>query len=109
LCGLILENTFTSIHDLLSVYSPYVAKLKFLLRDTWKSSHFIEKINIPILFLSGSADSLVPPSMMEALHTKVKNSQFVKIVDGDHNDTWQQKGYMEYVKEFVENTINERV
>ena len=104
-----MENTFTSIHDLLSVYSPYVAKLKFLLRDTWKSSQSIEKVNVPILFLSGAADSLVPPSMMEALHTKVENSTLVKIVDGDHNDTWQQKGYMEHVKEFVENTINGRV
>lgn len=66
--GLVLENTFTSIPDMVDVVMPWVAPLKFLvLRISWASIDLIPKVTAPVLFISGLRDELVPPEHMKRL------------------------------------------
>jgi len=81
-----------------------------LVQDKWKNEEKIRDINVPIMFISGSSDSLVPPSMMDRLYKGAIDSpkkQLTKIPNGDHNDTWMQIGYTKAIDEFLSEILQE--
>jgi hypothetical protein len=47
--------------------------------------------------------------MMTELYQQAVNpkSRLVLIPNGDHNDTWAQKNYMEHIKQFVSEVLTE--
>jgi len=108
--GLIIENTFTSIEEMMKLVFPLFSPLSFLVQDKWKNEEKIRDINVPIMFISGSSDSLVPPSMMDRLYKGAIDSpkkQLTKIPNGDHNDTWMQIGYTKAIDEFLSEILQE--
>lgn len=59
--GLILENTFLSIAKMIPKALPAAKFLTPLCHEYWKSEEIIHQItDIPILFLSGLQDEIVP-------------------------------------------------
>lgn len=59
--GLILENTFLSIAKMIPSVMPLAKYLTPLCHEYWKSEEALPKItDIPILFLSGLQDEIVP-------------------------------------------------
>jgi hypothetical protein len=59
--GLILENTFLSMRKLIPSVIPPAKYLTLLCHQVWPSDSWIPSINkIPILFLSGLQDEIVP-------------------------------------------------
>ncbi|CED84403.1 Predicted alpha/beta hydrolase BEM46 [Phaffia rhodozyma] len=127
--ALILENTFTSIPALIPSLIPPLASLTFLIHQTWESSG--KRIGelpgeMPILFLSGRKDEIVPKEEMDKLYasslkrkltkattakTSIKKpvSVFKPFDAGTHNDTVGQKDYFMHfqkahqtAKEFAE-------
>ncbi|PSN33489.1 hypothetical protein C0J52_15394 [Blattella germanica] len=84
---LILENTFTSIPDM----------AKFL--SIWKVGH----LSVPTVFVSGLADTLVPPRMMSELHQRCAShhKQIVQFDSGTHNETWTSPGYYHSLATFL--------
>lgn len=108
--ALILENTFTSLPKLIPSVLPFLTRLVFLCTEIWDSEKEIRKVNVPILFLSGEKDALVPPSHMDRLHAictekeanpRLKLSEMVKFKNGTHNDTCMQPGYFNYIEKFI--------
>lgn len=102
---MIVENTFTSKRELLSLKKPWTKKFLWLLRDKWETQNIIKDVKVPILFFSGKADSNVPPKMMEQLFnsaTNTKSRNLITIPKGDENDTCFQDDYMENFKKFVQ-------
>ena len=74
--GVILENTFTSIDDMVDKIFPYVSMFKSLiLRNHWRSIDIIHKIKVPILFIIASKDELVPPEMNIKLFEKASGAK----------------------------------
>lgn len=106
--GLILENTFTSISDMVDRIFPYISFLKkFILRIEWNSLDAIRGLKIPILFISGRNDQIVPPIHMDRLYEAAKNSPYkdmFKIEYGTHNESWIQAGdeYFYRIKDFID-------
>ena len=96
LMGVIVENTFTSIPDMaVELIHPAVQYLPLVLyRNQYLSVDKIQFVSAPILFVSGLADTLVPPRMMTMLHTRCGSTrkQMLQIVGGSHNDTWAVNG-----------------
>merc|ERR1712217_272112 len=97
-CGVILENTFTSISHLVDTLFPIIAfkslKDRFL-RLRWESVERIKDIEVPFLFLTGERDEMIPPSHSQALHSNAKKSPLRRIElfpEGTHNDTWEKGG-----------------
>lgn len=97
-CGLILENTFASIPMLVNSLFPFLAfewlKDKFL-RLRWLSIDRIPHLEIPLLFISGQQDEVVPCSHSEILHNAAVRSplrRILRVEDGMHNDTWDKGG-----------------
>eukprot|EP00978_Attheya_sp_CCMP212_P037586 scaffold178833_cov47-Attheya_sp.AAC.2 len=109
LAGVMVENTFLSIAHMVDHLMPYVAPLKFIvLKIGWDSSLLAPKLKMPILYLAGAADELVPHFHMKELHKVSGNVSRLHVVhDGTHNDTWIKGGraYYERLKLFMNDAI----
>ena len=87
--GIILENTFTSISDLIDNFAPLGSILKpFIQKLFWPSIDRIPKIETPILFVRGLKDELIPSWHTQSLIKAAKSSKYIKVFEcanGDHN------------------------
>ncbi|OSX68537.1 hypothetical protein BU14_2614s0001, partial [Porphyra umbilicalis] len=97
LAGVILENTFTSIDDMIDAVLPPLRFAKPLNRNKWDSAALVGRLDVPMLFVSGAEDELVPPRMMAALYEGASaggwaRKRMVVIAGGTHNDTWYVGG-----------------
>ncbi|KAI9924060.1 hypothetical protein ASPWEDRAFT_26338 [Aspergillus wentii DTO 134E9] len=102
--GLILENTFLSIRKLIPTVFPPARYLARFCHQYWTSEDVLPKINnVPILFLSGLKDEMVPPSNMTQLFALCNSSRKVwrTLPNGGHNDTVAEPGYFEHIHSFV--------
>lgn len=88
--GLILENTFSCISDMVDRIFPYVSVLKrYLLEIDWNSIESIKTIKTPMLFISGRKDQIVPFEQMDRLYDAAKEARhkdMYKIENGTHNE-----------------------
>ncbi|KAH8890860.1 alpha/beta-hydrolase [Thozetella sp. PMI_491] len=109
--GMILENTFLSMRKLIPSVLPPAKYLSLLCHQVWPSDNYIASIKVPILFLSGLQDEIVPPSHMRQLY-ELSTSPiriFKALPGGDHNSSVLEEGYFESIAEFIENnTDNDR-
>ena len=105
--AIVLENTFLSIPAMVDVLLPLVKYFKSLiLRIGWRNDERIKKVTQPLLFISGLADELVPPSHMMQLRrlaVKSRYAQVYTVADGTHNDTMFKGGiaYYRTLREFI--------
>ncbi|CAG8589914.1 10467_t:CDS:2 [Funneliformis caledonium] len=107
--GMILENTFLSLPKVIPYVLPQIRYLTFLCHQIWPSEQSIQQIvNIPILFLSGLRDELVPPSHMRQLY-ELSQTRATKLwkefSDGTHNDTIIQFGYFDAIQNFIKKYV----
>ncbi len=59
--GVILENTFTSIPDMVDNLFYVVGYFKFLiLKIKWDTKQIVQSLQLPMLFVTGDQDELVP-------------------------------------------------
>lgn len=110
--GVIVENTFTSIPDMVDHLMPFIAKFKMLiLAIGWKSSEIVPTLSCPVLYLAGNRDELVPHSQMLKLHEMTKRSILNRlhvINNGTHNDSYMKGGemYWDAFKSFLAGAIS---
>ncbi|ODV61030.1 alpha/beta hydrolase, partial [Ascoidea rubescens DSM 1968] len=110
--AIILENTFLSIHKVIPFIFPLLKYCSFLCHDKWPSEEYVEHISkeIPVLFLSGLKDEIVPSGHMEELHKLSLSDKkvFIKFKNGYHNDTNCQPDYWKHVYKFIEEDVVNR-
>lgn len=108
--AVLLENTFLSISAMAQRILPPLSKMPWLLhllaRLEFKSDELIQHLEMPLLFISGEDDTLVPPEHMEGLFNYAKKTSlkwFVHVAEGTHNDTWQTcpQEYYLTIKSFI--------
>ncbi len=108
--ALILENTFTSLLDMIKLEFPILGIFRYLSRNRWQSKRRIRDIKTPILFLSGLRDAYIPPRMMKQMHEFANQSklrEFVEFEQGTHNRTWTMDGFYSAVASFMERVERE--
>ncbi|KAK0521730.1 bem46 protein, variant [Tilletia horrida] len=103
IAAVILENTFLSIPELIPHVLPPLRPFSFLCREIWATGSLIRTLRMPVLFLSGRQDQLVPPSHMDTLYERCpsKEKSFKPFDDGTHNDTCVKPGYFEEISNFL--------
>ena len=108
LAGIIVENTFLSISRMVDALLPLFAPLKpLVLTLDWNSGKIAPQLRLPVLYLAGKEDELVPPSHMQELYrasSKVSQCARMHVVErGTHNDTWLKggKAYWEAMRIFI--------
>ena len=105
IAGVILETTFTSIRKLIPTVMPAAKYIASWCHQRWNSDETMQKVtnkNIPILFLSGLRDEIVPPSMMKTLYKVCPTKKVWKeFPNGDHNSTVAEPGYFDAIWSFL--------
>lgn len=108
IAGLVLENTFLSMRKLIPSVLPPAKYFTLLCHQVWRSESLLPSIDkIPILFLSGLQDEIVPPSHMTQLY-KVSTSPsktWKTFPGGDHNSSVLEEGYFEAISEFIADAL----
>eukprot|EP01132_Coremiostelium_polycephalum_P004650 gene4650-5809_t len=102
--ALILENTFSSIPEMVDVILPQLKFFKPLCRNKWNSIETIKSVTCPILFLSAKNDELVPRVHMENLEKQSIKSKFKQTIvfeNGYHMTLMIQQNYYRYINEFL--------
>ncbi|QLI73756.1 Protein bem46 [Metarhizium brunneum] len=102
--GLVLENTFLSMRKLIPSVIPPAKYLTLLCHQVWPSEASLPSITkVPILFLSGLQDEIVPPSHMRQLYDlcNAPEKRWKPLPGGDHNSSVLEDGYFEAIADFV--------
>ena len=67
-------------------------------------------VRCPVVFISGLADQLVPPSMMLDLHMQCSSERkiLLQIPNGDHNGTWAKPQYYTQLLRSIDDVCSDR-
>lgn len=85
IAGAILENTFTSIPQMVDNLFPMVAFLKMIvLRNFWPTIDRIGSLKMPLLFVKAINDELVPSTMMNQLYASAVACKHKKMVKSNY-------------------------
>ncbi|TGO62716.1 hypothetical protein BOTNAR_0110g00280 [Botryotinia narcissicola] len=106
LVGLVLENTFLSMRKLIPSVIPPARYLAYLCHQVWPSDTYLPTITeVPILFISGLLDEIVPPRHMRRLFEICQSPTKIwkPLPSGDHNSSVVETGYFEAIADFVGN------
>lgn len=110
--GIIIENTFTTMGDLVDVMFPFIKYFrKYLLKAKFETIDIIGKIKRPILFCRSEKDELIPKIQMDNLYNSAKGAlfkQYYTINEGSHNDGFRTDiiGYANAIIKFVKECNN---
>jgi pimeloyl-ACP methyl ester carboxylesterase len=107
--GLILESTFTSMQAMVALSSQFrIFPVKLLLNQQFDSITKVKLLKMPVLFIHGTADSLVPVEMSKMLFAVAAEPKQIFLVPAaGHNDVADVAGneYLQTIEEFVEQAI----
>lgn len=129
--GLIVENTFLSLRKLVPHVMPFLKPFLFLLHQIWPSEQLVAGFpaELPVLYLSGAKDELIPPYQMTTLYqTSGGRKEFKSFENGTHStysvipsnalwfwfslrsdDTCIQPGYFQTIATFISAIVPPRV
>lgn len=101
--GLIVENTFTSIPEVVRTFKWGWLPVAPLITQRLDAAARIAEVGAPVLVVHGSADSLIRPELGRALFEKaVEPKRFLLVEGGTHHNTnsLAQARYREVLGEF---------
>jgi hypothetical protein len=101
--ALILESTFSSARDVARVAYPFLP-VQWILRSKFDSAEKIRSIHVPVLFIHGDHDSIIPIALGRKLFDAANEpKKFLTIPGADHNDLFWVGGraYLEQIRRFV--------
>ncbi len=103
--GLIMQSSFTSMADVIQHRSfLQIFPIKLLLTERFDSLSKMRCLRIPVLFLHGTADSVVPFEMSQQLYNATPGSKQLFLISGaDHVKIYQsEQSYLKAIQRFVE-------
>ena len=106
--GLIVESSFTSIYDMARLDPRYLLlPLNPLLNQRFDSAAKVVSLKLPVLYLHGTADEVVPFDMGKRLFSSTPAAQFVAIQGGRHDhDAAGAAVIRTAIRSFVEGRAN---
>jgi hypothetical protein len=104
--GVIVESTFTSIADMARQIPKYrIFPLDLLVHQRFDSISKVGRLQIPVLYIHGTADTYVPPEMSRKLYDHTASDKRIKLIDGGgHNNSAHVGGaeYLQAVRDFID-------
>jgi hypothetical protein len=86
--GLMVEGSFPSIPDVVSRFKWGWLPLSPLITQRFDAGSRIGAVRAPVLVVHGSADSLIPPDLGQALYDRAPEpKRFVLVEGGSHHST----------------------
>jgi fermentation-respiration switch protein FrsA (DUF1100 family) len=104
--GAIVESSFTSLPDIGQNLYPFLSTklITKITRERYDSLAKISRIKIPLLFIHGDADELIPIEHSRRLFEAANEpKEFYKVHGAAHNDLYLMggKAYLNKIKAFV--------
>jgi pimeloyl-ACP methyl ester carboxylesterase len=104
--GLIVEGSFTSTRAMVDFQKGlfWLFPIDWLLRQRFDSLSKVDRLQMPVLFIHGTADNVVPVEMSKKLFDAAPEPKQLYIVpDGGHNNVAQIGGaeYLQIVSQFL--------
>ena len=104
---LMVENTFTSIPEVAkSLFQVKFVRCmpKWMYKNQYMSRVKVPRLTVPVLYLSGTGDQLIPPSMMTELYNSTASEvkQLARFPGGSHNETWMCNSYYQTIEYFLD-------
>lgn len=105
--GLIIEGSFTSMLEVVNTRKHYTLfPIDWILTQRFNSIEKVASLPMPILFIHGTEDSIVPAFMSEKLYeVTTAFKQLTLVPQAGHNDVATVAGeeeYLETVRQFVQ-------
>ena len=97
--ALILETPYLNLVALAKIHYPWAPL--FLMKYTFHSDQWIDKVKCPVLVLSGTDDEVIPHSHAIALAALAHEATFVEIPGGHHNDLEESPQFWPAIEKFV--------
>ena len=86
--GLIVEGSFTSIPEVVSHFKWGWLPVGPLITQRFEAGERIGSLQIPVLVVHGSADTLIPPALGRALYERAPGpKRFLLVQGGSHHNT----------------------
>jgi uncharacterized protein len=86
--GLIVESTFTSLADVAAALSFSWLPTGLILTQKFDSIEKIKAVDVPVLFVHGTSDRLIPSRFSEALYRAARDPKKLLLVEnGSHNNS----------------------
>jgi len=100
------------LYPFLQIAKPFMKRP--LMNSVWMSKEKIKDIQVPILFISGLKDNLIPAEHMKELYRlckKAPGTKFCAVPEGTHNDTPFHGGqqYYDFVDRFLTDILTGNV
>ncbi|MBE9207889.1 alpha/beta fold hydrolase [Nostoc sp. LEGE 06077] len=106
--GLIVESSFTSLREMVSTRKWFsMFPIDLILTQRFESIKKVSRLQMPVLFIHGTADSTVPSYMSQKLYDAAPEpKQLIFVPGADHNNTAVASGgkYLQWVQSFVQKT-----
>jgi uncharacterized protein len=105
IAGLIVEASFTSIRDMAKDVHGYgFLPLDLILTQRFESLAKVGSIKMPVLFIHGEADTVIPSSMSERLHAAAPGPKSLVLIPGAGHSSiaviaWER--YRQTVQDFI--------
>ncbi|UCD78941.1 MAG: alpha/beta fold hydrolase [Desulfobacterales bacterium] len=107
--GLIVEATFTSIYDMAMLKKTYsLFPIRLILDQHFDSLSKVDRLSLPVLFMHGTADNLVPADMSRELYARANPPKRLTLIPGGgHNNSAAVGGqlYLDAVQDFADTAI----
>ncbi len=110
--GLIVEAAFTSISDMARQSTAYrIFPLELIVHQRFNSVKKVSDLQVPVLYIHGTHDELVPHEMSRELYNRTSSSKLLKLITGGGHNNSAAVGGEEYLKavgnfiEFARKTI----
>lgn len=92
--GLILEVPFDSMYADVKDIVSFPLPLKWIMRDKYDNLEKIRRLNVPLLVMGGSEDTLVPVRRAEVLFAAAGQPKKMIVYPGaSHNDLFNHRNY----------------
>lgn len=104
--GLIMQSSFTSMQAAIQ-HRPFLQffPIQLLLTEKFDSLAKVRSLRMPVLFLHGSVDSVVPVEMSQQLYNAAPEPKQLFLIQGaDHVRIYQpgERSYLKAIQRFVE-------
>ncbi len=80
-CGVVLEAAFTSMSEMGHLEYPWIP-VNWLLHERFDTLIKVGHLDLPIVFVHGTADNVVPPAMTERLYRAARGDKQLVMVKG---------------------------
>ncbi|MBW4672618.1 MAG: lysophospholipase [Desmonostoc geniculatum HA4340-LM1] len=107
--GLIVESSFTSVRDLIAYRNMFwMFPVDLILTQRFESIKKLPNLKMPVLFIHGVDDVVVPSFMSQKLYAAAPEpKQLLLVAAAEHNNTALVAGsqYLQWVESFVEQVL----